>query len=146
MPAVSEDPRDGPEGESFAHLPSTKLLTDLIEATRFEMIARFDGYGTVDEYPCLSQLWGVVRSIARAIARDDPDASAPRELQTRWSAINASRKGEPRANGWRMSSSEAEERLEAITDFLVDTGPLSLREAERAAPVHWLSEKELKGT
>lgn len=131
-------------GESFAHLPSAKLLTDLVEWSRLELIARWDGHGAEDEHPVLGQLWSYARTAARATLRDEPKSAAAQAFLQGIEQMDAVA-GDPRERGWLLSSIEADRRLDLVTEFLYGTGLLSLRETKADAPENFLTREEREG-
>lgn len=135
---------DGASSEDFAHLPSGKLLTDLVEWSRLELILKWDGYGAPDEFPVLGQLWAFARISARSRARDGERGRAAADFLQAADRLDG-RCGDPRRRGWILQSSEADERFEVVSTYLYDSGLLSLREAEKGAPTEFLLKKELEG-
>lgn len=138
-------PEAGPSPEErFRALPSGKILTDDIQRMQDEAILNWSTYDDEHPYPVLSQVWLRTRAAARATLRESRDDPTARRLLGRWAELEA-RYGEPRARRWDLSSLEAEEREEAIIDYLHDSGLLGLREAEKTAPHHYLSDREQEG-
>ncbi len=135
----------GAPPEDFAHLPSAKLLTELIEATTSEIFCRWDPDDGEAAHPCLGRLWSFSKIAAAAQSRDPETRPLPAaELLGDALALDGEF-GDPLERRWRISSYEASRRFDAVTEYLYRSGLLSLREAERTAPVRYLHDKEVKG-
>ena len=138
-------PDEGPGSEErFRPLPSGKIVTDDLQRMQDEAIVNWSTYDDEHPYPVLSQVWLRMRAAAQAILRESSDDPTARRLVDRWRELDA-RYGEPRARRWDLSSLEAEEREEAIIDYLHDSGLLGLREADKNAPHRYLSDREQEG-
>ena len=138
-------PGAGPDSEErFRALPSGKILTDDIQRMQDEAILNWSTYDDEHPYPVLSQVWLRARAAARATLRESENDATARQLMHRWAELDT-KYGEPRARRWDLSSLEAEEREEAIVDYLHDSGLLGLREAEKTAPRHYLADREREG-
>ena len=138
-------PHEGPGSEErFRPLPSGKILTDDIQRMQDEAIVNWSTYDDEHPYPVLSQLWLRTQAAARATLREFAGDPVAGRLMDRWAELDA-RYGDPRVRRWDLSSLEAEEREEAITGYLYDSGLLGLREADADAPRRYLAERELEG-
>ncbi|MCI4345866.1 MAG: hypothetical protein L3K07_03840 [Thermoplasmata archaeon] len=132
-------------GEDFAHLPSAKILTELIEATTSEGWCRWDSYDSELPHPCLGTLWSFAKIAAAAQCRDQEDPPRPASEFLGDVHTLDGEFGEPLERRWLVTSYEAARRFDAVRNYLYQSGLLSLREAERSAPVRYLHDKELKG-
>jgi hypothetical protein len=143
--ATSESSPGASEAEGqFRQLPSVKLFTDQIEQARAELVVRWDGYGGEDEFPLLWQLSTTAKAQARQTLRDNDQETNAAELLARWAVLD-SRFGNPLERGWVMTSREAAERFEVLTEYLHSAGELSVLKVERDAPEEFLSKKEQEG-
>lgn len=136
---------DPPNGEDFAHLPSAKLLVELIEATTSEGWCRWDSYDTELPHPCLGTLWSFTKIAAAAQVTDQTSPPRPAaEFLGDVSALDAEF-GDPLERRWLITSYEGARRFDAVRGYLYRSGLLSLRESEKSAPVRYLLDKEVKG-
>ncbi|MHB8430193.1 MAG: hypothetical protein ACYDDZ_06635 [Acidimicrobiales bacterium] len=131
--------------ESFRPLPVGKLLMDLLESARDELIYKWGSDPEDDDgYPILSYLWihaEVSSGATLAGCANDPVASAFRRAAAAIDALH----GDPLSRGWRLTWPEAHARHKTVIRYLYDSGLLGLREAEADAPRHYLSDGELEG-
>lgn len=130
--------------EQFRQLPSVKLLTDQIEHARFEIALRWDASSATDEYPMLWLLSSTVRAQARHTLRVNPAEAAASDFDRRWADMDR-RTGDPLRRGWSLTTREAAERFELLTEYLYRAGELNVGAADADAPERYLSDEEKDG-